>query len=204
MFRDEKYDVRLSRFKDTNQNGFHPRTLCVKASIKSRELVKAFTDANLEKTISEKALFNILSALGDDPLQAVWNCTRAMPASYKLHTRYAGFSMVDKLSILNTVLDTKFKRNDHKGIHIAVFRPQFSRLAMMGSKLDESTEVAILLSLLPGKAKFAAFAASVRTIQEQSATWNYVFTLFMEEQKRIFRSQAFGASSSAQMLNSLL
>lgn len=58
--------------------------------------------------------------------------------------------------------------------HIAVLESEFSLLSMMGSELDESIRVVIFLSSLSERSEFVAIVASVATLQQQLATWNYV------------------------------
>lgn len=203
MFHDEKYDALLLRFSGTNQDDFHQWTLLVKAALNSRELAEVFTDDNVEDVISEKGLSIINSAVGDNQLRAVNHCTGTKAAWDKLHTRYAGTSMVRKLSALNTVPITKLKRSDNIGNYIAVLKSHLSSLAMKGLELDESIKVAIFLPSVLERSGFAAISALVTSMQEQLVTWCYNSTLSMEEQIRISRCQAAKSLSPAPKQNML-
>lgn len=56
--------------------------------------------------------------------------------------------MVNRLTALNDLLSTKLKVNEQMVDHIAHLESQFSRLATMGSKIEEQMRVTVLLSSL--------------------------------------------------------
>lgn len=54
----------------------------------------------------------MISALEENLLRAVRDCTNAKAAWQKLHERYACVSMVNKLSVLNKHLNSKYKPSE--------------------------------------------------------------------------------------------
>lgn len=92
----------------------------VKAALRSTDLVSALTTDRIEPRTSDKVLSMIISALGDNFRRAVQERTSAETAWKKLHERYAGTSMVNKLSVLNVVLNIKLNFNENMGNHEAI------------------------------------------------------------------------------------
>lgn len=175
----------------------------MKAALESRDLAEVLTDDNVGKGLLEKALSIFISALSDDTLRALQDITRVKAAWYKLQSRYVDISIVNNLSTLTTVLNTNFKRVDDIANYIANLKSRISRLATISSELGESMKVAIFLSSHSERSEFTAIAASVTTMEEQVATNNYIFMLFMKGQRRICESQAVGPSHFAPEQNTL-
>lgn len=182
---DEKYDMKVPHFNGTREDDFQLWSLRIKAALRSRELASALIDEAVETKVNEKAMTIIITALGDNPLRAVQECLTAKAVWNKLQGRYAGQSMVNKLSVLNTLLNMILKKSSNMRDHIAILESQFSRLATMGSNLEESLKVAILLSSLSELMEYNAVTVSINALAESTTTWNYVYLIFMEEQKRL-------------------
>lgn len=60
---------------------------------------------------------------------------------------------------------------------------KFNRLANMIFDIKEPTEIAILLTSVSDLPVYTAIIASGSTLREDDATWTYINTLFIEEQK---------------------
>lgn len=69
--------------------------------------------------------------------------------------------------------------------HVAHTESQFFRLAAMGSGFKESLKVAILLSSVSNHEELVPTSASINTLKEETATWEYVKSIFIEENKRL-------------------
>lgn len=64
---------------------------------------------------------------------------------------------------------------------MAQMGPLFAKLMTMGSELQETMMVAILLSSLIGQVQYALIIALINTLPENMAIWNYVSIIFIEK-----------------------
>lgn len=71
--------------------------------------------------MNDKALSIIVRALGDNPLRGVQACESAKDLWERLSERYAGKMVVNKLGLLKNLVNTRLKRGENIGDHIAVF-----------------------------------------------------------------------------------
>lgn len=74
--------------------------------------------------------------------------------------------MVNKLSIISTVLNTKLKMIRETGNHVALLGSQFFRLAAMKPTIEEPKKVAILVASLSSFNVLAPLIASVNILLE--------------------------------------
>lgn len=86
------------------------------------------TKENVTSDVNDEALSMIIYALGDSLLRAVHNCSTAKEAWHKLHDRSAGKTLVNKLCVLNGLLNIKLRKDDRMGDHFARMEIMFSRL----------------------------------------------------------------------------
>lgn len=153
--------------------------------MRSRELGSAFTEDDMATNVLEKALSIVIHALGDNLLRTIpglENCQRGMGQNA---TKVCRKTMINKLSISNTLLNKNFTNGEDMGDDVVSIESQFSRLASIGSTINESMKVAILLSSLLVSNECSPVIASVNTMQEHLTTRNHVTMNFVEEQKRI-------------------
>lgn len=78
MFNENKYGAKILRFNWGKDEDFRLWSLCLKAALQSRELASGLAKDSLEDNANERTMTIMISALGDNPLQAVQNCLTAM------------------------------------------------------------------------------------------------------------------------------
>lgn len=118
----------------------------MKPSLCRKDLTKRLEEVPLGKSTCEKTLPISTTVLGGSPLQYTWDCDSAKAVFNRLQRRYAGKTMVSKLKALKILLNTKFSNNTDVRDHVAYLKSRFSLLAAMGSTIEESLNVDILLS----------------------------------------------------------
>lgn len=129
-------------------------------------VASALQDELVDINIDEQGLSITRSGLGDNPIPAVQSCTTIKSALDKLYLRHDGKSMVNKLSILHTLLNTKPKQIKEMEHHVALLESKFSGLIAMEIIVEESMRVAILLVSLSSFTGLAPFIASISTVSE--------------------------------------
>lgn len=107
----------------------------------------------------------------------------------KLNICYAGKIMINKFGLLYNSFSSKYDGVADTADHVSKPESQFSCLESMNSPLEESTSVAILLPSLGSRNKYAPIIASVHTLVDAAATWRHVITIFVEEYRRLSRSE---------------
>ena len=130
-----------------------------------------------------KARAVIVMALGDRPLRAVQTAEGPMEMWSKLHERYAGSTTASKIGVLTTLMNTRYESGEDIRDYIAKFETMFNRLEIMGSHIDEAMQVAILLVSLLNDETLSSTVAAIKTMDEEKATWDYVTSRLMEEQR---------------------
>lgn len=107
-----------------------------------KNIIDATFNKEVDRKTSERALAVIVWSLGDKPLRAIQNCESDIEAWEKLSSRYASKSLINRLILINNVLDMKLKNDVQIGDHVAQLKSQFSRLAAMDSAVEEQMQVA--------------------------------------------------------------
>lgn len=62
----------------------------------------------------------IINSFGDNPVCVVQDCDTAKEAWDKLKSHYVGQTMINKISIFNTLLNTKICAGGDKGNHTSI------------------------------------------------------------------------------------
>lgn len=104
--------------------------------------------------------------------------------------------MVNKHSILNTLIKTKLKKIKEMGDHVVLLASQFSRLAATETNIKESMTVAILLVPVSVFTELASVISVVDALLGSSNTWDYVSMLFMNVSTRISQSSTVDTSNN--------
>lgn len=97
----------------------------MRAGFCGKVVIAALTNEDVEMETTDEALALIISALGHNPLRAAQNCTIAKEAWAKLQVRYAGNSLINKLGVLNSLLNLKFIEKIKRAITLRSWRPSF-------------------------------------------------------------------------------
>lgn len=103
----------------------------MKTALIGRELISAITNKNVEAYTNEKSLSVIVPALGDKPLRAVQDCETAREIWGRLQEQNAGKTLLNKLEILNNLLNMNYNAEQIMEDHVAVFDSQCELLASM-------------------------------------------------------------------------
>lgn len=116
---EDKLYTRMPKFIGSKDDDFQLWSLKLKAALKSKGLVDAIADPGAELDKSEKALTINICGHRDNPLRMTQDCESAHDAWEKLQTRYAGKTMINMQSNLQTLFNMRLKRGDEMGNHIA-------------------------------------------------------------------------------------
>lgn len=101
------YKGKIQPFNSTKQDDFQIWELRWNAALQSRKLSEAMTEDGFEKNVNEKALGILISALGNNSLQALEQRKTANDSGGKLERRYAGKTVMNRLESLRTVFNMK-------------------------------------------------------------------------------------------------
>lgn len=103
--KDAKFDIKLSMFNGSVEEDFQLWKLRVKVTLRGRDSIDELTNESFDKTITQKTLSIIISALGQNPLRAIQECETIYSVWQELHHRYAGKSVINKLNALNNLMN---------------------------------------------------------------------------------------------------
>lgn len=92
-------------------------------------------------------------------------------------------TVLKTLGALNNLLNTKFKNDTNVKNHIAHVELHLSYLAAMTPTFQVPLKVTMIFSWICHNRKLAAIIASIITIKEGMATWDYVANIRIEENK---------------------
>lgn len=129
----------------------------------------------------EKDLFKIISSLNEKFRLSIQAPDRAKVALNRVQYGYAGKTMLKKLKAVESLLETKFKNDKDVEDNVVLLELHFSRWASSRSRSEESLNVAILLSSESNLQNFASIIASIKTLQDATATWQYAKTCSMKK-----------------------
>lgn len=132
---EKRYKASVPKLHGNKDHDFHLGSIRVKEALRGKELIIAWAKKSVESNVNEQAIAFVIMRLGNNPLRSIQECETAMEVWEKLQVKYAGKTIINKISILNSLLNTKFQRCADTGNHISLFEYQFSWLASMGSTL---------------------------------------------------------------------
>lgn len=98
--------------------------------------------------VDERDMGNTVGALGNSPLRIVRDCKTTKAMWDKLNLRYASKTMTNKLGLVQTFFSLQMNKEDLMGDRISYLESQFMRLQMMGTDLEESLRVSMLMNSL--------------------------------------------------------
>ena len=130
-----------------------------------------------------KARAVLITALGNKPLRVVQTASDPLEMWRKLHDRYAGSSSASKIGVLTSLMNKKYSPGKDMGEYLTELESMFNRLCSMGMPIAEPMQVAILLVSLGCEEEMAGTVAAIKTMDEDRATWDYVSSRLLEEQR---------------------
>lgn len=122
---------------------------------------------------------------GDNPLKFIHEYESAKEARNKSDSIYTRRTIIKEFEILNSLLNTELQSNLDMGNYIPLLESQYSRLNAMGMKVEEQMRINIIINSLANDKDYSASVASLYTLNEKKATWEYVAVIFILEQKRL-------------------
>lgn len=105
-------------------------------------MITTFNEDHVREGTNEKVLAIIVPAFGEKPLKVVKECEQAKHVWYRLHERYAGKTVIKRLTALRNLLNTSYTECRSMGDHIMRLESQYAHPAAIQTSLDDSTKVA--------------------------------------------------------------
>jgi gag-polypeptide of LTR copia-type len=197
----------LPRFEGKPSNDFHLWELRLQALLESKDLWHVMTstvpsDDTSTVTVSpdgtsvpttptttalspitddqkRKAVAIIINALGDKPLRVVAGDTKNPQVMLKkLQERYASTKISTRMSLIAELHNMRYKNGD-MGEYVDKYTALLDRLEGMNSKV--SKELAIIMFLHSMNGKFEATIAALKTMSDESLTWDGITARMIEE-----------------------
>lgn len=128
--------------------------LKVRPALQRKDFILVRTDDNANRKVTEKAMSMIIATPGDNPLRSVQDCIDTETAWDRLEARNSGSTLMNGLGVLNSLLNTKNINKLHMRHHVLQLESQFSRFAEMGSFIEQSIKIIILLSLMTDRQEY--------------------------------------------------
>lgn len=69
--------------------------------------------------------------------------------------------------------------------HVSYMESELTRFQIMGTNFDAPVKVTPLMYSLPNLSEYETITTSIKALQEETATWDYVSTLLVEESRKI-------------------
>lgn len=139
-----KGEARFPTFQGNSEDDFSLWERSEKAVLRGKDLTRAPIEDTVVMKVSEKVLFMIISALGDNLSRSIQECETMKDTWNKLQPRY-GQALIKKLRLLNNMLNKRFKQGKNMSDYVAKLKSQFSQLASMGCIIKGTMKVAILI-----------------------------------------------------------
>lgn len=147
------------------------------------DVTSAVYSAYLKKARKARAI--LVMGLGNKPLRVVQNSADPYTMWSKLHERYAATTTANKISVLTNLMNMRYIPGKDMGEYLCEFETLFNRLECMGSPQSDDMQVAILLVSIMHEDTLSGTIAAIKTMDESKATWDYVSSRLLEEQRSI-------------------
>lgn len=125
---------------------------------------------NVSAERTDDALYLIISALGDNLLRTIQNCSTESEAWDRLQARYIRETLINNLGVFNSLLNFKLNRKEQMANHIESMETTCSRLAALKDLVSESMQVAIQHFSLSNPPQYPSITASICTTKENEAS----------------------------------
>lgn len=122
----------------------------------------------------------MISLLGDNPLRTVQDCELPKNLWDRLQERYEGRD-ISQLTLINSLLNMRYRRNQNMENHISVLESQFARLALMSAEFHDSRRLAIVIAALKNYNAFEPLTTSAGVMKKNNHSWRQMFSFFSKE-----------------------
>lgn len=215
---DEMEGRRLPMFKGKAEEDFQLWSIRVMATLEGKDLADVVTgnevmpvpgegeddpdeeDVTAYVQKQKKARALIVNALGDSPLRAIQSCITPDEMWKKLIERYASSATSNKISVMTSLMNSRYDGKNEIAEHISQMESMFNRLRAMGSSVEENMKVAILLVSVGGQTDLKSTISAIKTMDTERVTWDYVTGRLVEEE----RSQRIVEGDSMDIVNTKL
>jgi hypothetical protein len=148
-----------------------------------------------------KAAAIIINGLGDKPLRVVAGDTKNPQVMLaKLRERYASTKLSTRMSLIAELHNLRYKNGD-MGEYVDIYAALLDRLEAMNAKIP--TELAIIMFLHSMNGKFEATIAALKTMSDDSLTWNDVTARMIEESSSHSRASSTTPQTALVLGNTL-
>lgn len=96
-----------------------------------------------------------------------------------------GKTVINKLTLINNVVEMRYRRDQNTGDHTAVIESQFVQMASTSTEFDDSTKLAMFTAIVKNCSEFEPFIMLVGIMKEKSHSWWPMCSLFIEETQRV-------------------
>lgn len=129
-----------------------------------------------------------MAALGDSLLHTVQSCAIPTERWTKVQNSYAGRTLMNKYSALFNFIDMRYDWNPDKADNIWNLESQYTMLETIRSMFANSFKMTISISSLQECEEYSAIISSIRKMRDETARWEYVSVIVVEEYKRLNRT----------------
>lgn len=127
---------------------YHLRESRLKTAVSGKDLPEAKIYLHLDSKINRKASSNWILLQAHNLHPAVPQCELAKDMWNRLQKRYEEKMVMNKLTLVNNLLNMKYKHEQILSDHIVMLESQFTRLGFRITEIDDSTQLAIKIPTL--------------------------------------------------------
>lgn len=139
----------------------------VKAALREDDLILALKDGNVDRKVTEKAMSMVIAALCGRALRSIQYYNDAKTAWSKLEQKYLRSTMMNRLEVMKSHLNTRYINDMDMGDHVLRLELQFSRPETIGYCLEEPMKLAIVLSSMNSREEYAPFISSIHKMKRR-------------------------------------
>lgn len=121
----------LARFYGRDGEDFYPRALILRMGLNRKDLSEATTEKRVDAKTNQHQPVVIPLSMGDNLLCVAQQLEMAKVMWYRLQENYVGRTATNKLTLINSLLNMRYSREQNMGSFIAIGESQFARLASM-------------------------------------------------------------------------
>lgn len=185
----DKYKAGNLTFRRSPEKYFQLCSMSLTASLRNRELETAVGTNNVKTSVDENVIALIISALNENSLHKIHDCTATRAAWNKLHTRYSAETTTNELRLLQTLFNLRNEEDKEMKNHVSYLESQLSRLLVVGTTLEEPLQVFLLMSSLLNVVEYQSITSSINDLPEHGTIWAYLTALLIEKSERVVQQK---------------
>lgn len=158
--------AKILRFNGITHEGYQLYCLRIKEALRAKRIIRTLTNDKVDQTGSDQKLSVIVCSLGNNPLKVIQSCQTLKANCERFNLRYPGRAVINKMGMLNSLLNIKHSKGEGIGNRIATMETKLARLASMNWVVKDSMKIALPILSIRHSRGFEVISASINSMKE--------------------------------------